>query len=188
MTHRDGIKSHKSSKFRLQQIALHQLSADRIGPVQHHEGLALLRSRLHRQGHGVDVGVEARPDILNVIHQHIDVFEHFRGRLVGLAVEAEDRNILQGIDFRVDLAAGFLLAADAVLRPEQGGDGHPGHRHEHIGDVPALGVVGGVVGDDPHPLAGKQLGELIHPVQSGAHYLRRWGLAAGQHGDEAQRE
>src|SRR5688500_20037567 len=39
-----------------------------------------------------DVGVDARPHVLQIDHQHVDVAEHLRRRLAGLAVQGVDRN------------------------------------------------------------------------------------------------
>ena len=68
-------------------------AADRIGPVADDDRQPFARRGAQAIGHGVDEGVDARADVLNVDHQHVDQVEHLRRRLARLAVEREDRHL-----------------------------------------------------------------------------------------------
>ena len=77
----------------LQRRSFHRDAADRIRAVADDDGDAGPRRGAQAIGHGVDEGVDARADILDVDHQHVDQRQHLGGRLARLAVEREDRHV-----------------------------------------------------------------------------------------------
>src|SRR5205823_5194194 len=75
-------------------------AADRIGPIEDDESLAMFGRRLHRFAHRRDVGIESSADVLDVEDDGVDGFEHRRRRPPRFAVEAIDlsaRRLVLGI-------------------------------------------------------------------------------------------
>ncbi len=86
-------------------------------------GRPALRRGAQAIGHGIDVGIDARADVLEVDDEHVDEIEHLRRRLAGLAVEREDRHVAArvGAVRRLDHVV-LEIGAEAVLRAEDGGE------------------------------------------------------------------
>ena len=59
-----------------QQVSFDLLAADRIGPVADDDVHAVARGGAHAVRHRVDVGVDARADVLQIDDQHVDVAQH----------------------------------------------------------------------------------------------------------------
>ena len=64
---RNGILADKREVTRLDQVALHLVSTQRIGTVEHHELLAVLGTGFHAHAHGGIEGVAAAANVLDVI-------------------------------------------------------------------------------------------------------------------------
>ena len=140
---------------------------ERIGPVQHHEFLALLRTRFHGEGHGADVSIAAAADILKIEHHHVDVGQH-RGRgLAGFPVEAVGWETGDGIAAGSDVNAGLFLAVQTVLRGIKRGEIPPQRPLQHHAGRRAIPGRTGLVQDqaDPFaPQAGKtRVGQSVDP-------------------------
>ncbi len=91
--HRDGKLPDERLVARLQHRPFNRDPADGIGTVAHDDGKASPRRSAQAVGHGVDKGVDARTDILEVDDEDIDEIEHLGGRLARFAVEREDRHV-----------------------------------------------------------------------------------------------
>jgi hypothetical protein len=117
---RDGIHPDERLERRIEQGALHDLAADRIGTIQNDEGDVLLRSRLHRERHRGDVGPRASAHFRQVVDENVDGVEHGRARTAILRlIEREDRDAGFRIAVVDDPLARGGGAADPVLGREQ---------------------------------------------------------------------
>src|SRR3954468_23563304 len=65
-------------------------TADRIGPIEDDELLAMVGTGLHGLAHRRDVGVKASADVLYVEDNGVDFCEHGGRWLARLAIETED--------------------------------------------------------------------------------------------------
>ena len=120
---RDGHRVEADERLvaRLHQRPLGAV-ADGVRPVEDDEREAGLGRRLHRVAHRRDVGVEPGADVLHVEHEHVEAAELGLRRLLGLTVEAVDRDV--GLRPARDGGAGLGRPADAVLGAEQGAERH----------------------------------------------------------------
>ncbi|OPZ76769.1 MAG: hypothetical protein BWY77_01829 [bacterium ADurb.Bin431] len=137
----------------VEERALNDLPANRIGAVEDHKGDALLGRRLEAVKEGADVGIKTGADILDVEDQHLHIREHLRGGLVVFAVEAVDRDPGAGILFVIEQGARLQAAAHSVLRAEEGDQLQIAGLREQVGGMAAVAGDSGVVGDQSDPLA-----------------------------------
>jgi hypothetical protein len=88
-------------------------------PIADDHRHAVTATRLQAVGHRVDEGVDARADVLQVDHQHVEPGQHLGGGLAGLAVERVDRHATHGVDGvrRLDHVV-LQVRPEAVLRAE----------------------------------------------------------------------
>ena len=122
MTRRDRVHPDERLELRIEQRALDDLSADRIGPIEDDEGNLLLRRGLHRQDHRRDVGPGAAADFLEVVDEDVDVLQHLGRRPAILRlVERMDPDAGLRIGLVLDLLARGDRSPDAVLGRKQGG-------------------------------------------------------------------
>ena len=150
MPWRIGMRIQPDEGFvaRLQRRTFDRDAADRIGAVADDDGDAGARGGAQAIGHGVDEGVDARADILDVDHEHVDQRQHLRGRLARLAVEREDRHVAARI-LRVRRLDHVVLQvrAEAVLRTEDRGERPVRRGGEPIDDMAEVTVDRGGIGE-----------------------------------------
>jgi len=79
-------------------------SIDRIGPVEDDKPFLVLGCCFERFPHGRDIGIEPRPDILNIEYHGIDFGKHCGGRFTCFPIQA------------VDLKSSFRIPAIVHLR------------------------------------------------------------------------
>ena len=150
---RNGVFAHERVIAVLHQISLHLVAAQRIGPVEHHEFLALLGTSLHAHPHGGIEGVAAAPDVLNVVDQHVDVLEHLGRGLVRLAVERVHLHAGFGVDLVAHRIAGVGVAAHAMLGAVERHQFHTGSLIEDVNCRLEIVVDSTGIGHQPHALA-----------------------------------
>jgi len=132
VAHRHRETTYKRGVLRIEHVPLDR-SPDRVGAIQDDEGHVGSTGRLHREGHGPDVRVVPRPDVLDVEEQHVQLGEDLGGRLACAAVERVDRHSGRLVDGVGNRHARFGLTADAVLGREERGQLHLGDPIERIG-------------------------------------------------------
>ena len=98
-------------------------AADRIRAIAHHDGQAMPAGGLQAVGHRIDIGVDARADVLQVDDQRVETGKHAGVRLTRVAVQREHAHATR-IVLRVRrLDHVFLkVRSKAVLGTEQGAD------------------------------------------------------------------
>jgi hypothetical protein len=84
VAHCHRILSDERSERRVENVALDAIRANRIGPVE--DDHRLLHG-VRRQRAGPLERVHPRADVLNVVHEHVDVLEHVGGRRLRVTVE-----------------------------------------------------------------------------------------------------
>jgi len=124
-----------------------------------------------------DEGVEPRPHVLNIEHQHVHIGQHFGGGLLGFAVHRAHGHAAAGIAPVGDGGPVGLLAPEAVLGSEDGCHRHA-PRPQGIHEVGAAHARS-LVDDQAHALA-LQLGEVFIEPLGSYNYL-------GNAGRDAQR-
>ena len=109
-------------------------------------------------------------DVLDVIDHHIDPLQHVGRGLPGGTVQGVHRKA----GFRVlaagDVVAGIGVAADAVLRPEQGDEIHLGCLEEDVDGGTEVPVHPGGIRHQAHPLVAELLETIpFQHVDAGIH-------------------
>ena len=156
---------------------LHVRAVDGGGPVEDDEVDAVLGRGLHGVGHRRDVGVDARPDVLDVededvdpldharlrhlarllgverAHVLVDVLEHPRFGLEGLPVEAEDGELELLVVVERHVLARLGVPPDAVLGTVEGDEIDGRVRAEQVDRRPQARVRSRGIGDQADPLA-----------------------------------
>src|SRR6185295_15226051 len=128
--------------------------ADRVGPVADDDRDAVLFARPQAVRHRVDERVDARPHILEIDDEHVEVLEHLRRRLAGVAVQRVHRNAPRGVAGMRGFDHVVLdVRAEAVLRAEDRAKANIAARLEARDDVLKAGVHGSGIRYDSHPLA-----------------------------------
>src|ERR1043166_1104687 len=131
--------------------AINRGSVERVDPVQNEILDSCLSRGLHAQAHCSGVSVESATDILNVVNEHIQALKLFGRWLAGLAIKAVDGKTCIFVG-----AIGEVFAsqsADAVLRTEQGPQGHSRRILEQVNRGQTISVVAGMIGDKANTLA-----------------------------------
>ena len=118
--HRHRHPADEAGEVRIQDRPLEDVAAERIGPVEHKDGNALLGRRLKTKAQRPEVGVNARADVLQVDDQDIETLEHRLSRFSHIGVKTVHRDLSQRIKRvrRLDHVV-LLLGPQAVLRSEQ---------------------------------------------------------------------
>ena len=124
MTHRQRSCADKAFPAGAQRQAFDR-PADRIGPIQHPDRLAMSRCRFEDIAQRRDERIDPATQILQIDEDHIECIHHRIGRLAHFAIEAEDRDAVHRIVEvrRLDHVV-LLVAAQAMLRTEGGADLH----------------------------------------------------------------
>src|SRR5215475_10719290 len=135
---------------RLQDVPFNSQSADWIGAIERDEPLAEFARGLHRQGHCVNEGVDARAHVLKIEDQCIYVAQHLLSRLTKLAVKRMRHNA------RARIAEAFpfnhvvlRLAANSVLRSEKGRQIDLGMAVKQVCGVPEIVIYRSRVANQP---------------------------------------
>ena len=171
VAHRNGKQPDERFVSRQEPRAFDVDPVDRVRPVADDHGNAVPAARAQAIRHRVDVGIDARADVLQVDHHGVDVAQHLGGRLARLAVERVDRDAPARIARvrRLDHVV-LQVRAEAVLGAEQGRevdvrvveqDRHVGPGQAEVGSLALLprrplqelGAVEGAepfFGDPPH--------------------------------------
>ena len=92
MAHRDRKLADERFPSRLKARAFDGGAADRIGPIANEDLHAVPRGGAQAVGHRIDIGVDARADVLQVDDERLDAAQHVGGRLPRLAVQGIDRH------------------------------------------------------------------------------------------------
>ncbi len=145
MGDRDLVHADKTLEAFFQDRAI-DIPAVGIGAVEHDHGLFLLRAGLHDIGHGADIGVKARADVLDVKEDDVDIRQLCGGRLFVAAVEGDKGNPRLGVLAVADVLAGVVVTPETVLRCENLAD-VDAKRLEGIDEVGPMHERG-MVGDD----------------------------------------
>ena len=111
----DGVETNEGSECRIQHIAFHGGAANGIGAIEHNEWQAAMGAGGHAQAHGVEVGIEADADILDIEDQSVQVLQHGLVGLAPLPIEAVGQNSGLAVARGVHGDAVGGIAADAVL-------------------------------------------------------------------------
>ena len=70
--HGQRVQAHEGDEPRVEQVAVHDRAAQRVGAVEHDQPPPVRGARLHRVQHRVDERVVARAHVLHVEHQRVD--------------------------------------------------------------------------------------------------------------------
>ena len=92
MAHRDWKLADERFPSRLKTCAFDRGAADRIRPIADEDLHAVPGGGAHAVGHRIDIGVDARADVLQVDDEHVDPAQHVGGRLPRLAIQGIDRH------------------------------------------------------------------------------------------------
>ena len=150
--HGNGELPHEALVAGVEHRAFDRGAADGIGAVADDHLDAVTCAGAQAVGHRVDVGVDARADILQVDDKHIDVGQHLAHGFARVAVERVDGNAPHGVARMRGLDHVVLhVRAETVLGPEEGRDRHAAHRHEAVDDMDELVVDRGGIRDDANP-------------------------------------
>ena len=133
------------------------VAANRVGTIADNHRQSAARRGTQAVRHRVDVGVDPRPDILEIDDEHVEPREHVGRRLTRVAVEREHRHLAQavlavrGLDHVV-----LQVRAEAMLRPEERRQRDVRIRMQPIGGVRQAAVDRGRVADQTDAAAGNQ--------------------------------
>ena len=153
--------AHEGVITLLHQRTFHLVSAQRIGPVQHQDLNPGLAAGAHHQAQRGDEGVAAYPDILDVVHHHVDILEHRRRRLPRAPIKGEYRQPGFGVRAALYVVAGVGIATDAVLRTIERHQIHLRRLEQNVDGGTKVPVHPAGIGHQSHPLAAEFL-EAIH--------------------------
>ena len=120
VAHRNWVLPDERGKRRVETISGDSLAANGIGAVEDEKGNARLGAGGHAQAHGVEIGVKARADVLNVKEHQLDAGEHGGIRCAHLAIETVGWYAGAVVGRMGDVLAVLRCTADSVLWPVQG--------------------------------------------------------------------
>src|SRR5204862_8164278 len=114
------METHERFVIRIKQWALDGHSINRIRPVEDDDLYARFFASAHTEIHRPDERVIARPGILEINEQNIEIFQHFCGRLAVFAVQTVNGNVKT----RMLVTSAFhhlilRLAETPLLRPKK---------------------------------------------------------------------
>ena len=135
--HRDRELADERRVRRVERRALDGVAADRIRPIAHDDADAVPAGGAQAVGHRVDVGVDARADVLEIDDQHVDVGEHLArsARASRCRANAPARAASRRRVRRLDHVL-LQVRAEAVLRAEHRRQRPVAGRGEAIRGVP----------------------------------------------------
>ena len=91
MTDRQGTLSDKRSECHIKHRPFRNYPAKRIRPVQNNNRFPRFHACLHAKFHCPNEGIIAGTDILHINCDHVNIFQHRRGRFACTAVKAVNR-------------------------------------------------------------------------------------------------
>ena len=106
------------------QIAFNLQPAYGVGAVQYNKFFSVFGGSFHGKSHSADICERTAADVLYVIYQYIDVFQHFRGRFACLAVEGINGQPGGGVFYVGHMVACMYIAAHAMFRTIKGYEVH----------------------------------------------------------------
>jgi len=123
-------------------------AANRVGPVAHDDVNAVLRAGAHAVGHRVDVGVDARADVLQVDDQRVQAPQHLGRRFPRVAVQRVDGDALRWVvGVRCLDHIVLHVRPESMLRAEDGRQVDTVARHQLVHNVNQAMSHRGVVAD-----------------------------------------
>ena len=154
-------------------------AVDRIGTIQDVHRQAPCGRLLHDIRHRRHVGIEARPDVLEIDDQGVHTLEHGRGRPPRVTVERVNRQLRLLVDFGGDLRVEY--APDSMLRTEQSDERQVFDRVQEVDGCRPVPRTARVIRHKSHAFALERR-EALRPqrVQAGHdghvsyRYRRRW--------------
>jgi len=149
MAHGDRKEPHKGGERRIQYIALHQLTADRIRSIRDHEQQTGHRGRFHRPGHGRHIRVVTRSDILDIEHQGVEILQNSRIGCKALTIQRVDRKPGGQVVSIRDRFARPRAAPQSMFRRQQRDDFDPGLEQQGRGR-PAVPGHSSMIGNQPY--------------------------------------
>jgi hypothetical protein len=171
VAHRDRELPDKRRVRRVERRALHAYAADRVRPIADHHADPVRVRRPQAVGERVDVGVDPRPDVLQIHDEHVDPREHLGGRLARFAVERVDGEPPLRIA-RVRRLDHVLLQirVEAVLRPEQRRQRPVARAEQPVGRVHEARVDRRGIADERDPAAvdERAIGTIEQALETGA--------------------
>src|ERR1700730_10251402 len=87
------METHERLVIRIKQWALDGYAINRIRTIEHDDFYARFFASAHTEIHRPDERVIARPDILEINKQNIEIFQHLRGRFAVFAVQTVNGNV-----------------------------------------------------------------------------------------------
>ena len=85
------------------------------GTVQHDDRNPGFGASFHHVMQGGNIGIEAKPYVLKVEKQDVDILQVFRCRLLVIPVERYQRKTCLAVNLAVDLGSGFGLSPEPVF-------------------------------------------------------------------------
>ena len=121
---RKRIHTDKAFVFFLHESAFGFKTAERIYPIQNNNFFAVCASRLERADHRRNIGIKTGPDILNVVHERIDMLERRTLKILTVfSVQAVYGNAGYALRAaRLHGSARFFAAEQTVFGREQSAD------------------------------------------------------------------
>ena len=143
--HRKSSDSRAQRRIERRSVDSHTIG---VGPVKHHELLAIGRSRFHKFGHSDIVGVISKSYILNITHYNVYILQRRRRKrlLLPRPIKRAYRQTGAFISGIAHLGAGIGSASEAMLRCIQNPDIDPGINH-HIECMAAVGHYSGMIAE-----------------------------------------
>ena len=158
-------------------------STDGVRPIEDPHALLPSRRFLEDVAQGGDEGVDAATDVLQIDEEDVEGVHHRRRRPAHLAVQAEDRDPVHGVDEVGRLHHVVLLVApEPVLGTEGRRQADVTEPRERVERVHECARLGGRMGEERHSPAGErspQRGIIQQAIETEAHAPRRLPRGAG---------
>ena len=87
------METHERFVIGIKQRPFTRHAINRIRPIENDDLYARFFAGAHAEIHRPDESVIARPDILEINEQNIEIFQHFRSRLAVFAVQTVNGNV-----------------------------------------------------------------------------------------------
>ena len=169
---RNGIFTHHWKISFFHQIAFHFVATHGIRAVEHHKFFAIFGTGFHTHAHCGIEGVGAATNVLNVVNQHINVFEHCGGGLVGFAVKWVSLYASFCIHCVAHCVAGVCITTHAVFGTIKCHQFHSGRLIQNVDGGFKIAVHTAGIGHQTHALALQLLKAAIAQHFNAGFYLR----------------
>ena len=167
-THRDAV-APVLVELRFRNRAFVIFPAERIDPVEHDQLPVERDAVFHQVCQGAQIGERPAADILDIVDDHIDVFQPLGGQMGELAVKGKHLFSGPGIDPVGEGNAVLQVAADAVFGPEERGDA--ADFRQHVDGGVGLTVNGGGIGDQTRAAAADGFTDRLLIVQAVQNFI-----------------